>query len=75
MTTAFNQQENDDIRYHLHPYTNARKHQEQGPLVIAKGDGVYVEDIHGKRYIEAMAGLWSVALGFSEQRLVDAAMR
>ena len=75
MTTAFNQQENDDIRYHLHPYTNARKHQEQGPVVIAKGDGVYVEDIHGKRYIEAMAGLWSVALGFSEQRLVDAAMR
>lgn len=75
MTTAFNQQENDDIRYHLHPYTNARKHQEQGPLVIAKGDGVYVEDIHGKRYIEAMAGLWSVALGFSEQRLLDAAMR
>ena len=43
--------------------------------MIAKGDGVYVEDIHGKRYIEAMAGLWSVALGFSEQRLVDAAMR
>lgn len=75
MTTSFNQQENDDIRYHLHPYTNARKHQEQGPLVISKGDGVYVEDIHGKRYIEAMAGLWSVALGFSEQRLVDAAMR
>lgn len=75
MTEQFNQQENDDIRYHLHPYTNARKHQEQGPLVITKGDGVYVEDIHGKRYIEAMAGLWSVALGFSEQRLVDAALR
>ena len=32
-----------------------------GPLVIEKGDGIYVEDMAGKRYIEAMAGLWSVA--------------
>ena len=75
MENTLIQQESDDINYHLHPYTNARKHQEQGPLVIVKGDGVYVEDIHGKKYLEAMAGLWSVALGFSEKRLVKAAMR
>ncbi len=75
MENTLIQQESDDINYHLHPYTNARKHQEQGPLVIVKGDGVYVEDIHGKKYLEAMAGLWSVALGFSEKRLVEAAMR
>src|SRR5690554_4525589 len=31
--------------------------------------------MHGKKYLEAMAGLWSVALGFSEKRLVEAAMR
>ncbi|TIV14110.1 MAG: endolytic transglycosylase MltG [Mesorhizobium sp.] len=59
----------------MHGYTNARKHQETGPLVIEKGDGVYVEDIAGNRYIEAMAGLWSVAVGFSEKRLVEAATR
>ncbi|MEN3791098.1 aspartate aminotransferase family protein [Fulvimarina sp. MAC3] len=64
-----------DIAHHLHPYTNARRHEEVGPIVIAKGDGVYVEDIDGKRYIEAMSGLWSVAVGFSEKRLVDAAAR
>ena len=75
MENTLIQQESDDINYHLHPYTNARKHQEQGPLVIVKGDGVYVEDIHGRKYLEAMAGLWSVALGFSEKRLVQAAMR
>ncbi|MFC5387612.1 aspartate aminotransferase family protein [Aquamicrobium segne] len=64
-----------DIHYHLHPYTDARKHQETGPVIIEKGDGIYVEDNAGNRYIEAMAGLWSVAVGFSEQRLVDAAAR
>ncbi|GLR41691.1 aspartate aminotransferase family protein [Mesorhizobium amorphae] len=70
-----NSPEARDIRYHLHGYTNARKHQESGPLVIEKGDGIYVEDVAGNRYIEAMAGLWSVAVGFSEKRLVDAATR
>ena len=70
-----NSPEARDIRYHLHCYTNARKHQESGPLIIEKGDGIYVEDVAGNRYIEAMAGLWSVAVGFSEKRLVDAATR
>ncbi len=75
MTAQPNSVEARDISYHMHSYTNARKHEEIGPLVIEKGDGVYVEDASGKRYIEAMAGLWSVAVGFSEQRLVDAATR
>ncbi|MDJ0610437.1 MAG: aspartate aminotransferase family protein [Kiloniellales bacterium] len=64
-----------DVAYHLHPYTNARKHEAQGPLVIAKGKGVYVYDDQGKEYIEGLAGLWCTALGFSEERLVKAAER
>ena len=64
-----------DRKYHLHAYTDARRHQEVGPLIIEKGDGIHVEDDSGRRYIEAMAGLWSVAVGFSEPRLVEAATR
>ncbi|MCQ4345969.1 aspartate aminotransferase family protein [Pseudomonas stutzeri] len=62
-----------DVQYQLHPYTNARLHEEQGPLVIERGEGVFVFDEQGKQYIEAMSGLWSVALGFSNQRLIRAA--
>ncbi|MGV2465462.1 UNVERIFIED_CONTAM: aminotransferase class III-fold pyridoxal phosphate-dependent enzyme, partial [Pseudomonas aeruginosa] len=62
-----------DIQYQLHPYTNARLHQELGPLIIERGEGIYVYDDQGKGYIEAMAGLWSAALGFSNQRLIKAA--
>ena len=62
-----------DIAYHLHGYTNARSHEENGPLVIDRGDGVHVFDSYGKRYIEGMSGLWSVAVGFNEKRLIDAA--
>lgn len=75
MTPKPNSIEARDIAYHLHGYTNGRKHQQVGPLVIESGEGVYVTDVHGKRYIEGMAGLWSVALGFGEKRLVDAATR
>ena len=64
-----------DIRYHLHPYTNGRELQDKGPLVIERGEGIHVWDNNGKKYIEAMSGLWSVGLGFSEQRLIDAATR
>ncbi len=71
--TAPNSAEARDIRFHLHGYTNARLHETIGPLVIERGDGVYVIDGEGRRYIEAMAGLWSAGLGFSEQRLVAAA--
>ena len=54
-----------DVQHQLHPYTDARLHQEVGPLIIERGEGVYVYDNQGKRYLEAMSGLWSVALGFS----------
>jgi 4-aminobutyrate--pyruvate transaminase len=64
-----------DTRYHLHAYTQPRALEREGPLVVTRGEGVYVFDEHGKRYLEGMAGLWCAALGFSEQRLVDAATR
>ncbi|MBI5262832.1 MAG: aspartate aminotransferase family protein [Bradyrhizobium sp.] len=75
MTMLPNSQEARDVAYQLHAYTNARAHQKNGPLVIERGEGPYVYDAGGKRYLEALAGLWSVALGFNEPRLVQAAMR
>lgn len=68
-----NSDEARDIAYHFHSYTDARRHQEVGPLIIDRGDGVYVYDANGKRYLEGLAGLWSVAVGFNEPRLVKVA--
>jgi 4-aminobutyrate--pyruvate transaminase len=64
-----------DIATVIHPYTNLEQHKTVGPTVIARGEGVYVYDDSGKRYLEGMAGLWSTSLGFGEKRLVDAAVR
>ena len=62
-----------DIAYYFHPATNARRHEQVGPMIIERGEGVHVFDDQGKEYIEGLAGLWSVAVGFGEERLVKAA--
>ena len=57
-----------DIAYYFHPATNARRHEQVGPMMIERGEGVRVWDDQGKEYIEGLAGLWSVAVGFGEEQ-------
>jgi 4-aminobutyrate---pyruvate transaminase len=62
-----------DVETLVHPYTNLARLRETGPLVIERGQGVYVYDTAGKGYIEGMAGLWCTALGYGNEELVEAA--
>ena len=62
-----------DIASLIHPYTNLKLHESEGPVVITRGKGVYVYDETGKEYIEGLASLWCASLGFDEQRLAAAA--
>ena len=64
-----------DIASYLHPYTNLKTHQETGPLIITRGEGVNVFDEDGNKYIEGLAGLWCTSLGFSNERLIEAATK
>ncbi len=64
-----------DIRSNLHPYTNHILHEQTGPKTYVQGDGIYIWDEHGNKYIEGLAGLWCTSLGFSERRLIDAATK
>ncbi|MEM6621468.1 MAG: aminotransferase [Pseudomonadota bacterium] len=62
-----------DIEALLHPYTNAQTHRRVGAHLIERGEGVYVYDDMGNRFIEGMAGLWCAGLGFGDAELIDAA--
>ena len=64
-----------DIAFHIHSQTNPRLLEEEGPLVVARGEGVRVFDNQGKAYVDAMAGLWCASLGFANERLAAAAAR
>ena len=57
-----------DKKYMLHPVSNLHQLQETGPLVFTRGEGVYLWDSDGKRYIDAFAGLWNVNVGHGRPR-------
>src|ERR1700751_2679681 len=61
-----------DRDFILHPMTELNRHLEEGPLVIERGDGVFVEDDDGRRYIEGVSGLWSISWGFAQKRRAEA---
>ena len=73
MTIRANSSAARDVASLIHPYTNLRTHQDVGPVVISRGDGIRVIDDQGKEYIDALAGLWCASLGFQQERLVEAA--
>ena len=62
-----------DLRALLHPSTNLKLHQEHGPTVHERADGVYLWDNKGKQYLEGMAGLWCTALGYGNKELAAVA--
>lgn len=61
-----------DIRYQVHPQTNIRQHEKDGPMIITRGEGAYIYDDNGNRYLDAMSGLWCVALGYSDTSIKEA---
>ncbi|QPB24302.1 aminotransferase [Rhizobium sp. 007] len=73
MTTISNSIAQRDVQFQLHSQTNPMRFEEQGPLIVTRGEGVRVYDNTGKAYIEGMAGLWCATLGFSNERLIAAA--
>ena len=75
MNKLVNSLEAKDLQNHFHPYTNPKVLMENGPHVISKGEGIYVYDNSGKKFIEGMSGLWCASLGFSEKQLADAALK
>lgn len=62
-----------DNRHLLHALHNPESHLSGNAWV--KGDGTDLYDGDGRRYIDAMSGLWNVTLGHGRKELIDAATR
>jgi len=62
-----------DIAHFIHPQTDLVRHEQEGPIVISRGNGIYVYDESGREYLEGAAGLWCASLGFSNERLAKVA--
>ena len=62
-----------DLQHLFHPCTDLPGHARSGPQIWQRGEGVYVYDNHGRKYLEGMAGLWCTALGYGEKELARVA--
>ncbi len=61
-----------DKAHFLHPWQIFDSFKEEGALAIAKGDGCYIFDTDGKRYFDAVGGLWCNNIGMGRKEMADA---
>lgn len=59
--------------HHLAPFSDYKQLKEKGPRIITKAQGVHLWDSEGNKILDAMAGLWCVAVGYGREELVQAA--
>lgn len=64
-----------DRRHLWHPYTKHSSIEREHLPLIVRGDGVYLFDNDGRRYIDAIASWWSCNLGHNHPRLINAITR
>ena len=56
----------------LHPWTSIAEHAKSGPLMITRGEGARLWDRNGREYIDGLAGLWCVDIGYGRREVADA---
>jgi 4-aminobutyrate--pyruvate transaminase len=64
-----------DKAHLLHPVSNLHQLQREGPLIFTHGEGVYLWDSDGNRFIDSFAGLWNVNVGHGRKELADVMAR
>jgi adenosylmethionine-8-amino-7-oxononanoate aminotransferase len=47
----------------------------KNPFVMARADGVYYWDVQGKRYLDALSGIYVVSVGHNNKRVIEAVRR
>ncbi len=52
-----------DIKYIWHPCSQMKDYEELKPIVIKRGEGIYLYDTEGKRYIDVISSWWCNLLG------------
>lgn len=61
-----------DHSHHMHPWTNFGSFQKEGALVITRGEGAWLWDADGRRYLDAVGGLWCTNIGLGRREMAQA---
>src|SRR5215469_3041059 len=61
-----------DIEHLWHGSLQHQSLEQRPPMEVVQAEGCYVYDSEGRRYLDAMAGLWCVNVGYGRREIVDA---
>jgi len=62
-----------DRKYLMHPVMHPRHYDEiHSPRIIVEADGVILKDADGREVIDGFSGLWCVAIGHNNPKVVEA---
>ncbi|WP_018277754.1 aminotransferase [Teredinibacter turnerae] len=61
-----------DKRHIVHPWADFATAPSQGDLVISRGEGYHVYDSDGKKYLDGIAGMWCVNVGYGNREIAQA---
>ena len=62
-----------DLDSIFHPMANFSELNEAGPLMVVRGEGIYLYDEHDNQYIDGLAGLWCTSLGYANEEIAETA--
>lgn len=62
----------DDARHVLHPWADLKGLGRPDSLIICEAQGIEVTDSRGKKYLDAIGGMWCVTVGYGRRELIDA---
>ena len=73
MTTSTNaaELERADLAHLIHPLYHPQA--ERGAVIYERGEGVWLFDVAGKRYLDGLSGLWNVNVGHGRREIAEAA--
>ena len=66
------QLEEIDRKHIWHPFTQMKEWEEEAPLIIESGEGNWLIDVDGKRYLDGVSSLWVTVHGHRKKELDDA---
>lgn len=61
-----------DRRHILHPWQHFESFEREGALLIERGEGAYIVDTAGRRYLDAVGGLWCTNIGLGREEMAEA---
>ena len=62
-----------DRNFYMHPFTDHEDMWSKGVRIVTGAEGVYIYDSDGNRYLDGMAGLWCVNIGYGRTELAEVA--